>query len=75
MNPNNCAMCDHKLHPDGGWCYMFRNEPEEICMQHTARMTKAILIDDLSMMRVAGAAWRLMPEPGGGRGGREGEKP
>jgi hypothetical protein len=36
-NPNNCAACDHKRHPDGGWCYMFRNEPAEPCMQHTAR--------------------------------------
>lgn len=34
-NPNNCATCDHKQHPDGGWCYMFRDEPDSICRQHT----------------------------------------
>ena len=36
-NPNNCPACGHKDHPDGGWCYMFREEPKEVCMQHTAR--------------------------------------
>jgi hypothetical protein len=36
-NPNNCATCDHKQHPDGGWCYMFRNEPDDVCFSHTAR--------------------------------------
>ena len=36
-NPNNCAACDHKRNPDGGWCYMFRFEPKEVCMRHTAR--------------------------------------
>lgn len=35
MNPNNCATCEHKRNPDGGWCYMFRDEPNDICMQHT----------------------------------------
>ena len=34
-NPNNCACCYHKQRPDGGWCYMFRNEPHEVCMKHT----------------------------------------
>lgn len=34
-NPNNCTTCDHKKHPDGGWCYMFRDEPDSICRQHT----------------------------------------
>lgn len=37
VNPNNCATCDHKRRPDGGHCYMFRNEPTEVCMQHTGR--------------------------------------
>jgi hypothetical protein len=36
-NPNNCGTCKHKQNPDGGWCYMFRNEPDDVCMQHTYR--------------------------------------
>lgn len=32
---NNCASCEHKKRPEGGHCYMFRTEPEGICMQHT----------------------------------------
>lgn len=36
-NPNNCNTCDHKQHPDGGHCYMFRDEPRDVCMQHTGR--------------------------------------
>jgi hypothetical protein len=36
-NPNNCATCDHKRHPDGGHCYMFRRAPQVACLQHTAR--------------------------------------
>lgn len=36
-NPNNCSTCDHKHHPQGGWCYAFRNEPTDVCMQHTSR--------------------------------------
>lgn len=36
-NPNNCKTCNYKLirPTDGGWCYMFRNEPKEPCAQHT----------------------------------------
>jgi hypothetical protein len=37
-NPNNCSMCDHKRYPDGGWCYMFRNEPDRVCHCHTAHL-------------------------------------
>lgn len=37
-NPNNCATCDHSKHPDGGHCYMFREEPEVPCAKHTARL-------------------------------------
>ncbi len=33
---NNCSTCDHKKHPDGGHCYMFRQEPKWQCQQHTA---------------------------------------
>lgn len=36
-NPNNCSTCLHKLLPEGGWCYMFKDEPTEVCMQHTGR--------------------------------------
>jgi hypothetical protein len=36
VNPNNCATCQHKKHPQGGWCYMFKSEPREMCFQHTA---------------------------------------
>lgn len=36
-NPNNCSTCDYKQHPDDGHCYMFRDEPQDVCMQHTAR--------------------------------------
>ncbi len=39
-NPNNCAACDHKRNPQGGWCYMFRDEPQEVCMKHSARMSQ-----------------------------------
>ena len=35
MNPNNCATCDHKKHPDGGHCYMFKDEPTKACLEHT----------------------------------------
>jgi len=34
-NPNNCATCDHKKHPDGGHCYMFKDAPKQVCKQHT----------------------------------------
>lgn len=32
---NNCSTCNHKKHPDGGHCYMFRTEPQWQCQQHT----------------------------------------
>lgn len=35
VNPNNCSTCDHKANPDGGWCYMFRDEPSAVCKRHT----------------------------------------
>jgi hypothetical protein len=32
VNPNNCAVCEHKTNnPDGGFCYMFRDEPQDAC--------------------------------------------
>ena len=36
-NPNNCATCDHKKQAGEGWCYMFRDEPKDVCFQHTGR--------------------------------------
>ncbi len=44
-NPNNCPTCKHKQHPDGGWCYMFRNEPTGACAQHTGRVMVAFKPD------------------------------
>lgn len=41
MSINNCAHCDHKRNPDGGWCYMFRVEPKGPCAQHTIRTEAA----------------------------------
>lgn len=35
MNPNLCETCEHKRDPDGGWCYMFKNEPQKPCYHHT----------------------------------------
>jgi len=35
MNPNNCETCGHKARPEGGHCYMFKNEPNDVCMRHT----------------------------------------
>jgi len=42
MNPNNCETCEYKHlkspdQTDDGWCYMFRDEPQEVCMLHTGR--------------------------------------
>lgn len=38
-NPNNCETCEHKNHPDGGHCYMFRDEPTDVCKVHTKYKT------------------------------------
>lgn len=53
---NNCATCDHKKRPDGGYCYMFRKEPEGVCMQHTERKatSAAPLFDHLRRLRASG---------------------
>ena len=53
-NPNNCAACDHKMHPDGGWCYMFRNEPTDVCYQHTARYARLVQCDRICEGRPCG---------------------
>jgi hypothetical protein len=36
MVDNNCATCKHIETPDGGHCYMFREEPVMQCMKHTS---------------------------------------
>lgn len=39
-NPNNCSRCDYRKMPRGeGWCYMFKNEPTDVCRKHTAQRT------------------------------------
>lgn len=37
MNPNNCETCNHINESDGSHCYMFKDEPVDICYQHTGR--------------------------------------
>lgn len=39
MNPNNCATCRFKVELHDAaletWCFMYRDEPQDICRQHT----------------------------------------
>lgn len=48
-NTTDCSTCKHKQYPDGGHCYMFKNEPEFDCQVHTGntaprpRPSKALL--------------------------------
>ena len=51
MNPNNCSTCKYKAMDDGegGHCYMFRDEPSDVCMQHTGRFLFERLQDYLPM--------------------------
>lgn len=35
---NNCQACEHRANPQGGHCYMFREEPQGVCYQHTSRV-------------------------------------
>lgn len=42
-NPNNCQTCEYSQlngNREKGHCYMFRDEPTEVCMQHTGRQIK-----------------------------------
>jgi len=46
-NPNKCETCDYKnVLADGkpveGHCFMFFDEPSEVCMQHTMRTVGVI---------------------------------
>jgi len=54
VNPNNCSTCDHIKNPDGGHCYMFRTEPDEVCMQHTLR--KVIVVGSPTALSLVLAA-------------------
>jgi hypothetical protein len=59
-NPNPCELCKHHTHPDGGWCYLFRNEPTEWCGQFALKPI-AIIYPDLDMAECEALyhAWRL----------------
>lgn len=50
-NPNNCSTCSYKENPQGGWCYMFRDEPITVCMIHSARHNKSDVIGLASALR------------------------
>jgi hypothetical protein len=42
-NPNNCETCDYKAMDYGdGHCYMFKDAPTEVCMQHSARVNAIV---------------------------------
>jgi hypothetical protein len=45
---NNCATCEHKRYPDGGHCYMFREEPVFLCWQHQDRRGKEVRVGTAS---------------------------
>ena len=47
-NPNNCETCKYSqlnANREKGHCYMFRDEPTDVCMAHTGRQTKNIFAD------------------------------
>ncbi len=48
-NPNNCATCEYSQlngNREKGHCYMFRDEPTDVCMQHTGRNTPvAVMVE------------------------------
>ena len=59
-NPNNCADCDHKRNPQGGWCYMFRDEPKEVCLKHTA--LPAQIPNEFGHLLTPEALWKMYVE-------------
>lgn len=67
-NPNNCETCDYKRmqtsgDDEDGWCYMFREEPTEVCMQHTARKVANIGSEQsFPLLAMAVAAVMNLPE-------------
>lgn len=56
MNPNNCSTCRFKqMHSDpkgGTWCYMFRDEPVTVCMQHTGRTELRGIVRPIQRMKL-----------------------
>lgn len=66
MVDNNCATCPHKRTPDGGHCYMFREEPKFLCMQHPDRKpARAAATGRLSTAIAVGMALFPHPKPHG----------
>ena len=68
-NPNNCQTCGYKnVTVDGkpveGHCYMFSDEPDEVCMQHTHRKGPVAFVGGGSTLTAAIALAALL---GGGR--------
>jgi hypothetical protein len=61
-NPNNCLTCDHHQNPDGGHCYMFRDAPTEVCMQHTGRQMPGFLKEFYAdmMPRLPDDQWKVL---------------
>ncbi len=46
-NPNNCETCKYHPDPDAtGHCYMFRDEPTDVCMQHSGRAVPIIAVEN-----------------------------
>lgn len=60
MNPNNCETCSHRAYPDGGWCYMFRHEPTEVCAKHTLKIASGWSFPDMPSLPSLNS---LMPGP------------
>jgi hypothetical protein len=56
-NPNNCTTCDYKninikqLEADKAHCYMFREEPTEVCRQHTGNSKVFFGVETIGMSR------------------------
>lgn len=55
-NPNNCATCKHMINNNDEelHCYMFKDEPTEICMQHSWRSSM------MSPLRVSSTAKQIL---------------
>lgn len=56
-NPNNCATCDYKKlngNREKGHCYMFRDAPTDVCMQHTGRNNPLHAFGDVLAEAMAG---------------------
>jgi hypothetical protein len=41
---SNCATCKYSdIQPDGGWCYMFKEEPHGVCAKHATHSAQLAL--------------------------------